>query len=365
MNIQTNGNELITKLLNDWYQEMRAQQVLKATQLKKKIDSHMSELPEQNQDLLLHYSLLDFRYKLLTNDLGIGKDSFDRIEALDAPSDHALSYYYHFFKAVHATMFTSHTVAREHFEKAEVLLKHISDELEHAEFNYRYSLFLHHTHQELAVLNYVTKAKEIFLKYNGYESRVALCENVYGMTCIHLRQFEKAEESFASAINILQKKNEKELILRVRNNIGWLYSTQNLSNLAIRHLSEVNEKIPNHFKAIFLEAKEHYKLENVKTANELIEKGLNICNALKNEEYIHHFTILSEMCKGSSLEDLENAILAGFSCFHREGLLEYVQEYGEILAVKYYSEGNDSKSAQYFYRTFEAKQNLLNKGALK
>lgn len=98
----------------------------------------------------------------------------------------------------------------------------------------------------MAVLKYVTKAKEIFLKHVGYESRVALCENVYGMTCIQLRQFEQAEESFNSAIGILKKLDEKKLILRVRSNLGWLYSTQNLSTLAIRHLSEVNENIPNH-----------------------------------------------------------------------------------------------------------------------
>ena len=44
--------------------------------------------------------------------------------------------------------------------------------------------------------------------------------------------------------------------------MGWLYSDQSMSTLAIRHLSEVTEKIPTHFKAIFLQAKEHYKLEN-------------------------------------------------------------------------------------------------------
>lgn len=38
----------------------------------------------------------------------------------------------------------------------------------------------------------------------------------------------------------------------VRSNLGWLYSSQNLSDLAIRHLSEVTKKMPKHFKAILL-----------------------------------------------------------------------------------------------------------------
>ena len=53
--------------------------------------------------------------------------------------------------------------------------------------------------------------------------------------------------------------------------MGWLYSDQSMSTLAIRHLSEVTEKIPTHFKAIFLQAKEHYKLGEQSTpANSLI-----------------------------------------------------------------------------------------------
>ncbi|MDR4208983.1 hypothetical protein FO586_21735, partial [Bacillus thuringiensis] len=84
------SNEKVTKLLNEWYQEMRAQQILKATQLKKEIDTQINALAEQDQNLLLYYSLLDFRYKLLTDDFGIGKDSFDRIEELNTPSDQML-----------------------------------------------------------------------------------------------------------------------------------------------------------------------------------------------------------------------------------------------------------------------------------
>ena len=58
----------------------------------------------------------------------------------------------------------------------------------------------------------------------------------------------------------MQKHNEEKLILIVRHNLGLLYATQNLSKLAIRHLSEVTEKNIAHFKAVFLQAREHYKL---------------------------------------------------------------------------------------------------------
>ncbi|MDA2153095.1 hypothetical protein PDN20_31560, partial [Bacillus cereus] len=51
MNVQLE-NEQITKLLNDWYQSMLKQQLVKAKQLKEYIDSEINNVKE-NQNLLL------------------------------------------------------------------------------------------------------------------------------------------------------------------------------------------------------------------------------------------------------------------------------------------------------------------------
>ncbi|GAB6252880.1 hypothetical protein BCSAG_41980 [Bacillus cereus] len=67
--------------------------------------------------------------------------------------------------------------------------------------------------------------------------KVASCETALGTARIFLKQFEKAEEHFNRSIDLLQKHNEEKLILIVRHNLGLLYATQNLSKLAIRHLS--------------------------------------------------------------------------------------------------------------------------------
>ena len=80
-----------------------------------------------------------------------------------------------------------------------------------------------------------------------------MCHNFIGLCCIDFKQFELAEESFNTAIHLLQQHDKEEKhILMVRSNLGWLYSSQNLSDLAIRHLSEVTKKMPKHFKAILL-----------------------------------------------------------------------------------------------------------------
>ncbi|WBO71216.1 tetratricopeptide repeat protein [Bacillus cereus] len=135
--------------------------------------------------------------------------------------------------------------------------------------------------------------------------KVASCETALGTARIFLKQFEKAEEHFNRSIALLQKHNEKKLILIVRHNLGLLYATQNLSKLAIRHLSEVTEKNIAHFKAVFLQAREHYKLRKTNIVKELIEKGLAVCMELGNEEYVYHFNILRSLNEDEAIKLLE------------------------------------------------------------
>ncbi|MEK5473031.1 MULTISPECIES: tetratricopeptide repeat protein [Bacillus] len=154
----------------------------------------------------------------------------------------------------------------------------------------------------------------------GYEVKVASCETALGTARIFLKQFEKAEEHFNRSIDLLQKHNEEKLILIVRHNLGLLYATQNLSKLAIRHLSEVTEKNIAHFKAVFLQAREHYKLRKTNIVKELIvkelivkelivkeliEKGLAVCMELGNEEYVYHFNILRSLNEDEVIKLLE------------------------------------------------------------
>ena len=57
------------------------------------------------------------------------------------------------------------------------------DELEQAEFYYRFANFYLHTYQPLLAIQYVSKAKEIFSKHPGYENNTAGCENIFGLAC--------------------------------------------------------------------------------------------------------------------------------------------------------------------------------------
>ena len=67
--------------LDDWYRVMLQQNIEKATEIKEEIESKISGL-DVDQELSLYFTLLDFRYKMLTDWLNIKENSFERIEFL-------------------------------------------------------------------------------------------------------------------------------------------------------------------------------------------------------------------------------------------------------------------------------------------
>lgn len=165
---------------------------------------------------------------------------------------------------------------------------------------------------------------------------------------------------------IHSKKSGKEKnITFVRHNLGLMYSGQNLSELAIRYLSEVTQELPKDYKAIFIKAREHMKIGESKETYNLIVKGLEICKELKNEEYEHHFLILEKLNQKVSADELEKTIKTGISYFKRENLHEYVQEYAKKLAVLFHQENNRSKASDYFYLSHQAEEQNFEKEALK
>ncbi|PGZ98464.1 hypothetical protein COE51_11440 [Bacillus pseudomycoides] len=369
MSVHVIKQEEITSLLNEWYREIRAQNFMKAKELKQSIDAKIKNM-EENRTNEEHYLLLDFRFKMLSAEFyphqsDISKNDIQEMKLDKAPSDKSLFYYYYFFKASHATVIGDFKEAEQNYEKAESLLKNVHDPIEIAEFNLKLSSYYYYVSQPVLVIQHANRARNIFTEQYGYEKKVAACDNILGLACIELSEFEQAEVYLMSSLNMLQNQHEESLMLRVRHSLGVMYAEQNLSELAIRYLSEVSQKIPKHFRAIFLEARENYKLGNTELAASLIQKGLEVCSELEQEEYKYHFVILKALNENATTEKLEVVICEGIAFFKESGLWKYVQEYAEKLAVQYYETGNSVKASEYFYLGHKEKEEGFKKGALK
>ncbi|MEI4801586.1 Rap family tetratricopeptide repeat protein [Bacillus sp. FJAT-51639] len=356
MNTGVVAKSHITNLLNDWYREMRVQHVLEAGQLKKEIDSKIDRI-EEEQEILMYYSLLDFRYKMLIGNFDKDLDEYDSISE---QTNDFLKYYYHFFKFIYAMEVGNYSDAKKHYELAEKLLAAVPDEAEKAEFNYRVALFHYYLSQPLRAIHYATKAQEFFSKNKGYEVKTGACKNTLGMSCISLGQFELAEEYLISALNTFTKTDERASILKVRHNLGLLYADQDLSESAIRHLTEVFKE-DQHIKTNYLLAREHFRLGHHEEASQYISKGLTSCD----KEYYYHFSILNGLNENEPVEKLDHLVAEAISYFKHQELWKDVQFYAEELAVKWYNVGNEGEVSKYFYIGYEAKKILKKRGSLK
>jgi tetratricopeptide (TPR) repeat protein len=345
----------ITKLLNDWYQEMRVQHVIKATKLKEEIDSKIDRI-EEDQDILIYYSLLDFRYQMLTGDF---KSDYNKSFS-EQQTNNFLNYYYHFFKFIYASEIGNYSNANKHCKLAEELLIHIPDEVEKAEFNYRVGLFYYYSSQPVLAIHYATKAQEFFSKNEGYEVKTGACKNTLGMACSSLEQFELAEEYLLESLDVFSKTNEDSLSIKVRHNLGLMYADQNLSEISIRHLTEVYNKNPR-IKAIYLLAREHYKIKKTQEASKYIEEGLKVCS----EEYKHHLLVLKAKNDSIPVEEAEGIFVSAIEYLKKREMWKDVIMYSEELAMKWFDVGNESKASTYFHMSYEAKQIFQKKGSLK
>ena len=60
------------------------------------------------------------------------------------------------------------------------------------------------------------------------------------------------------------------------------------------------------------------KIGDSEETSNLIDKGLEICRDLKNEEYEHHFLILEKLNQKVTADELEKTIKTGISYFERK-----------------------------------------------
>lgn len=190
MTIQVVSSAYITNLLNMWYQEIRSQHVDKASEYKQEIEDKLAYM-EENQNVLLYYSLLDFRHSIWVASLVNANSSVQNIEKEESGMDQFLTYYYHLFKGIFATNNGNYSEARTHYQQAESLLEFVPDDAEKAEFYYRVGTFYYHIYQPLESIRYFTKARYFYLENFGYERNIASCDNIIGLCCTLLKQNEE------------------------------------------------------------------------------------------------------------------------------------------------------------------------------
>ncbi|WP_144518044.1 hypothetical protein [Bacillus thuringiensis] len=363
MHVLAKEQEQLTNLLNEWYLTIRSRNINDAVAFSEKINLFIQGKSISN-DVSLYYELVKFRYNVLVNRFEVSDTSFDNIDKFSIPNHGKLTYFYYFFKAIYYTMISNYEKADKFYSIAYSKLENCSNDQEIAEFHYMYGSMLYHSFQPGLSIHHLQLAYEIFSKANHTQLNIAFCNNLFGLCWSLLKKYDRAEKCYTIALEIFHAVNEDGHILMTKHNLGLMYSDKGESQLAIEYLSDVNKKNLNHFKALFIEAREHFKLHQYVDASERIERGLNICLSVGNKEYFYHFQNLKALIDNVSVENLEAIFQESIRYFIARKLFHYTLEYQEILAHKYLKINNFKKSCEFFLCASNTRNLIQKEGEL-
>ncbi|WP_202077699.1 hypothetical protein [Caldalkalibacillus salinus] len=357
-------SEEIAFLLNDWYKQIRSHNVSKAELIRENIHERRDHI-RMDQDSHHFYTLLEFRHHLMTDRFSEYESLLATVERHRRDLNDTLQYYFHFFKGLYFWRIGQFTESLEQYRAAEKHINHVPDHIEEGEFHYRVAAVNYDIGKNVVSIEHTRKAQYIFNNYIGHGVKYADCENLLGVNCIAVKQYEDAEQHLITALDIAQKNNDEDLVTHVKYNLGYLYSEQSLSEVAIRHLNDIYNKQADRYKTCFLLAREYFRVNKNNKAYQMVADGLESCRALNNEEYLHHLNILEAYYSNRELHELEPIMRKGIDYFNKEDLWAFAQEYSEKLAQKFYQNRDYEQASHYFNISLEAKRKITEKEALK
>ncbi|MBN6188930.1 hypothetical protein JQN58_18925 [Aneurinibacillus sp. BA2021] len=342
-------SEQMMKLLNTWYLHIREENKEMADRVKEEVDEKIKRM-EENQTLLLYYSLLEFRYRLLNESIAESAKMLETV--IPDKLDNFLTYYYYFFKGMYEYSLKNYNAAVICYTHAEQMLAVIPDEIEKAEFHFQVAWAFSFIPDVYISLQHVQKAKAIFDTYPTYTHRQAECENLLGICRMLEKDFVRAEEHLMTALHLAQplKKND-ELLYRITKDIGYLYAEQGLSVQAIPYLESAYHKQERKgYKAVFLLARECFKIGDVQRALKWIDKGIKICMAIGEQDYLHHLMMIQSIYHSYD----GKVILDGISYFQQKKNWAFAEEYARMYADSLHGQGRYEEACKYYQLALRA-----------
>ncbi|MDI3412211.1 hypothetical protein QKW52_25795 [Bacillus sonorensis] len=91
--------EKVGQAINDWYKVIKQHNKSRAAEMREEIEIALPNMKE-NQNVLIYFSLIDSRYKLMTEDYNESGELLNNIKAkaLESNTDDMIQYYFYFFQ---------------------------------------------------------------------------------------------------------------------------------------------------------------------------------------------------------------------------------------------------------------------------
>lgn len=176
---QTIPSSYVGLKINEWYTHIRQFHVAEAERVKLEVEEEIEDM-EEDQDLLLYYSLMEFRHRVMLDYIKpFGEDTsqlefselLEDIEGNQYKLTGLLEYYFNFFRGMYEFKQKMFVSAMMYYKRAEKNLALVSDDIEKAEFAFKMAEIFYNLKQTYVSMSYAVQALETYQMYETYTVR--------------------------------------------------------------------------------------------------------------------------------------------------------------------------------------------------
>ncbi|MFX3618831.1 MAG: hypothetical protein ACE3JK_15085 [Sporolactobacillus sp.] len=343
--------------MNNWYKAIQDYDLQKSRLLQNKIKTILQNM-EENQNVLLYYSLLDFRAQLMTEKSDeTAAEKLSELEQSKQYLNGVLSYYYSFFKGMYHFKNHRYASAISSYKMAEEKVDQLNDEVEKAECYYKLSQVYYEMQYNDLSIAYAQMALHLYQKYPDYMRNVFFLKIILAGN--YLDQFHYREElcTLKEAIQLSNKIKDKRLIAIANLNMGIGYNQESFYKKAEFYIKKACLQFhtlkDQYFSKALLNLMETYVKSGLYSQAELVyRKGIKEASKWDDQEFITKFNLIKELLpsfgnrkminhlfeiliKLNLYPDAENYSVEFARRFKEIGKLELATEYYEFnLSVK-------------------------------
>ncbi|KML12499.1 aspartate phosphatase [Bacillus safensis] len=359
--------------INEWYYHIQRFNVPDAEAYKEEIKSMLDHM-EENQDLLLYFSLMEFRHKLMLdylNPLENGKERANFKElAMKIKRDQEkltglLEYYFNFFYGMYEFENYEYLNAITFYKRAEKKLSLVSDDIERAEFNYKMAEIYYHMKQTHMSMHHIAQAIECYREKDTYTVREIQCSFVIGLNYIDMGCPEKAIPHFQHALEKAADNSTKRLKGSALYNLGLSYFHHNDLSMAIKYFNEsihsFKEQGYEHLNKILdplvMLTKSYFKNDQSDLGLYALNYGFELAEKLKDDIFINTFIML----KSLYIDNNVNRIIESMAYLESKSFFANLEDLAKD-AAKHYNKAGDIERSNEFYEKILYFQHQIKRG---
>lgn len=365
---QTIPSSYVGLKINEWYTHIRQFHVAEAERVKLEVEREIEDM-EEDQDLLLYYSLMEFRHRVMLDYIKpFGEDTsqlefselLEDIEGNQYKLTGLLEYYFNFFRGMYEFKQKMFVSAMMYYKRAEKNLALVSDDIEKAEFAFKMAEIFYNLKQTYVSMSYAVQALETYQMYETYTVRRIQCEFVIAGNYDDMQYPERALPHLELALDLAKKEGNPRLISSALYNLGNCYEKMGELQKAAEYFEKSvsickSEKFDNLPHSIYSLTQVLYKQKNDAEAQQKYREGLEIARQYSDELFVELFQFLHALY-GKNIDT--ESVSHTFQFLEEHMLYPYIEELAHDAAQFYIENGQPEKALSFYEKMVHAQKQI-------